>query len=126
MHQKQKAGFARIIFYNDFITAANESAGNAQTAQVQSGSDHSKSGTGENIEHDMLADGDRGIKNAKTPQPVEQAYKFPGTQLSQQAVKPDGREHGKGHMQGRTDVARGIYRLEKCECRMLRPVGVGP
>ena len=26
------------------------------------------------VEHDMLADGDRGIKDAKTPQPVEHAY----------------------------------------------------
>jgi hypothetical protein len=62
------------------------------------GDDHSKSGTGKNVKHDMLADGNRGIKNAETPQPVERAYKFPGTHLSQQTIEPDGSEHGKSHM----------------------------
>ena len=75
---------------------------------------------------DMLTDGDRGIKNSKTPQPVERAYKFAGTYLSQQAIEPDSGEHGKRHRQGATDVARGINRLEKCKCRMLGPDGVGP
>ena len=99
---------------------------NAKPAQVQSGDDGSQPGTGEDIEHDMLADGDRGIDNAQTPQSVERAHGFSGVHLPQQAAKPESGEYRKSHMQGGAGVARGVHRLEKRKRRMLLPVGVGP
>ena len=100
---------------NDF----SESALAAQPAQVNNSDTQTEDGAGDDIKRHMLADRDGGIHDAQAPQPVESARETARTQLTQQALAPDSSEHGEGHMQGRTGVARSIGRFKKGEFGVL-------
>ena len=72
---------------------------------MHNGGYRAAAGSGQDVERDVLAGGDREVQNAQAPQPVERSKEAPGAQLPQKAREPDGREYGKSHVQGRTGVA---------------------